>query len=219
MISVNVIEHTADPRSFLRHLGAARSPEGRVVVICPDGSTPGVELLIADHHFSFASGHLRVLLSGAGLAVDLIEHAPAPLGAFQMAVARAGTSPVPTRRGDPRAAIQAHDAYLRQWACLDRRLEPRLASSAVCFGIGEAASLLRAYTPTVWQRIHACTADEIGESLRFATLPVLALDRVPPEETVLVAVRPQDQARVADRLRERFADVVVLHDLLDRPEP
>jgi hypothetical protein len=37
---------------------------------------------------------------------------------------------------------------------------------------------------------------------------------VPPEETVLVGVRPSDQARVAERLRHRFARVVTWYDLV-----
>jgi SAM-dependent methyltransferase len=88
VVSVNVIEHTADPVAFLVGLREALDGGGTMIVVCPDGGRPGVELLMADHVHSFAAGHLRTLMDRAELEVVGQSIAPAALGEFQMVVAR-----------------------------------------------------------------------------------------------------------------------------------
>ena len=83
----------------------------------------------------------------------------------------------------------------------------------MCFGAGEAAGLLRGYAPRTWALVRACTIDGPASG-RFGDLPVVGLDAVGSAETVLVGVRPLDQARLADRLRARFTAVVTWYDLL-----
>ena len=61
--------------------------------------------------------------------------------------------------------------------------------------------------------VRACTIDGPASG-RFGDLPVVGLDAVGSAETVLVGVRPLDQARLADRLRARFTAVVTWYDLL-----
>ena len=89
-----------------------------------------------------------------------------------------------------------------------------MSGSAVCFGAGEAAGLLRAYAPRAWASVRACTVD--GDSHgRYGELPMIPLDSIPDGETLLVGVRPADQPRVAARLAARFTRVVTWYDLVD----
>jgi len=215
VFSVNVIEHTPDPRAFVCALASAVGVNGQLVIVCPDGSTPGVELLIADHLYSLLPAHLEALLGSSGFTVTHWLRAPRELGPFQMIVAegQAGASPVPHPDGD--ALLAERQAYLRGWQQLDTRLLARLPQHVVCFGAGEAASLLRAYAPSVWARVHACATDE-GEATEamFGDRPHRRLDEVTPGSTVLVGVRPRDQSAIAARLRSRFANVVTWYDLV-----
>ncbi len=212
VVSVNVIEHTRDPLAFLRDVAAAVTFGGTLVLVCPDGGTPGLELLFADHIFSFAPPHLHALCAHAGLRIDASGEAPPALGPFQAVVARAVTPD----RSASRAPVVSPDArarYLAAWRGLDARLLERVSAPAVCFGAGEAAGLLRAYAPRTWSRIRACTADGDPRG-RFGELPMVALDRVSDEDTLLIGVRPLDQPRLAERLRARFSRVVTWYDLL-----
>ena len=88
VIAVNVIEHTIDPIAFLTALRAALQPDGLLVIVCPDGGRPGLDLLFVDHVFSFSREHLGTLLSRAGLQRLGASQAPRSLGAFQMAIGR-----------------------------------------------------------------------------------------------------------------------------------
>jgi hypothetical protein len=209
-LAVNVIEHTADPVAFLRHLRRAVARDGTVVVICPDGGRPGVELLFADHRYSLAAPHLRALFSRAGLAPTGVE--PETLGEFQIVAGRPGPG-APTTMPDPGTLNAARAACLRRWAALDSRLSARLPPRVVCFGVGEAAGLLRAYAPGSWERVTACTADERPRQ-RFGRLRVVPLDTLPRETALLVGVRAADQPAVAARLRARFASVTTWYDLV-----
>lgn len=212
VVSINVIEHTADPVSFLRDLRRAASNDGVVVVVCPDGSRPGVELLMTDHLFSLAPAHLAALAGRAGLEVTAQRQAAPSLGDFQMMVARPSGlpgrafTPGPSRIGDRRA-------YLNLWRRLDERLLPRVSGEVVCFGAGEAAGLLRAYAPLVWRQVRACTFDDAPGG-RFGALPVIPLDAVRREACLLLGVRQADQPSVAKRFESVFRKIVTWHDLV-----
>jgi SAM-dependent methyltransferase len=216
VVAVNVIEHTPDPIAFLRDLRRACTEDGTVVVICPDGQRPGIELLFADHLFSFAPDHLHALAARAGLSVLRAEEAPQALGAFQMIVATSGDMSITGEWADGAALNARRAAYLRRWSALDAGLAARLPPSVVCFGAGEAAGLLRAYAPESWARVRACTADTLASGT-FGPLPVVPLETLPAATAILVGVRPVDQVRVVERLASRFASVTTWYDLVEEP--
>jgi SAM-dependent methyltransferase len=212
VIAVNVIEHTVDPVAVLAALRAALQPDGLLVIVCPDGGKPGLDLLFVDHVFSFGREHIGTLLAH-GLQRLGASQAPPSLGAFQMAIGRR-RDVTQTKALHARPRIEDMTRYLERWRQLDDRLQARMDGSAVCFGAGEAAGLLRAYAPRVWSSVRACTVDGDSQGL-FGDLPLIPLESVPPGETVLVGVRPADQPRVAERLAARFARVVTWYDLVD----
>lgn len=210
--SVNVLEHADDPVAFLSALRAAVAPGGRAVVVCPDGSRPGVELLIADHRASFAPSHLRALLARAELETMDAAAAPPEIGDFQLAVAvpGAGSAPITRERN-----VDAARHYLEDWAALDARLLERVDDrDVVCFGAGEAAGLLRAYAPRTWSRVRACTMDSVAPGAMFGELPVVRIAAVDTAEALLLGVRPQDQPALAARLQAAHPHVVTWYDLV-----
>jgi SAM-dependent methyltransferase len=221
LVSVNVIEHCEAPDRWLAEVGDALDGQGRLVLICPDGSRPGVELLIADHLFSFTPDHLQSLLDRAGFSVVHRSMAPKELGDFQLALARAGAvrrsvaaeSPASPHVSTP-CGPSARAAYLEQWRELDGALRQRTPARVTCFGAGETAGLLRAYAPGVWASVTACTADETPDT-GPADMPFRRLDDLPPDEPLLLAVRPADQPRLEARLRSRFQQVISWYDLVD----
>lgn len=213
VIAVNVIEHTTDPMAFLTALRAVLEPDGLMVIICPDGGRPGLDVLFADHVFSFAPEHVGVLMSRAGVLRVGASQAPRSLGAFQMAIGRRRDA---THSKPVHAPPRTQDLkrYLERWKQLDSRLQTRIEAPAICFGAGEAAGLLRAYAPRTWSSVRACTADGQASGV-FGELPMIALDAVRREDAILVGVRPQDQRRVAERLRSTFDRVITWYDLVD----
>ena len=198
VVSVNVIEHTPDPLAFLRRLRTACAPGGRIVLICPDGTGPWLELLMADHRHSLSRTGLQALARRAGLAI--VAAGGTADGCFQALVLRAG----PTGRGQTHGHVSpaAQRRYLGAWQGLDAALGARRdpLRRLICFGCGEAARLLRAYAPATWRAVAAVTADDPAgsEALGKPFLPVAGLE--PATDQVLLAVRPQAQAGLARRL-------------------
>ena len=219
VISVNVIEHTPAPVRFVESLAAALAPGGTLVLVCPDGSRPSSELVFADHLSSFTRVHLERMLNDTGLTAVRAPHAPDDLGAFQMVVARrqaAGSSPVSdAANGTAASLVQAKRDYLRRWEGLDGMLARRSGgASLICFGIGEAAGLLRAYAPATWSHVNACVADA-PEQERFGDLPVMEYAALPSaERMVLLGVRPASQASVAARVANDGYRVIRWDDLI-----
>jgi SAM-dependent methyltransferase len=215
VIAVNVIEHTTDPAGFLTALRAALQPDGMIVIVCPDGARPGLDLLFVDHVFSFGREHIGTLLSRAGMQRLGSSQAPRSLGAFQMAIGRRRDA---SQTKALHAPARAEDVtrYLGQWQQLDDRLRERMNRPAVCFGAGEVAGLLRAYAPGAWASVRACTGDGSPKG-RFGDLPLIPLDAVAANAQVLVGLRPGEQPRVAERLAPQVGRVVTWYDLVDEP--
>ena len=202
VLSVNVVEHTPDPRVFLASLRRAVAPGGVAIIICPDGSLPWIELLMADHRWSLTPAALERLAVQAGFRVAGREPQP---GGFQALLLR----PVPHRRPSarrlppPRAARPAAPRrdYLAQWRALDGLLATRRdpGRRLVAFGVGEVARLLRCYAPATWARIAALTADDAAGAAPLGRRFIVP-SGLGSGDSVLLALRPGVQPALAARL-------------------
>jgi 2-polyprenyl-3-methyl-5-hydroxy-6-metoxy-1,4-benzoquinol methylase len=218
VVSVNVIEHVPDPVAFLRDAAACAKASGQLVIVCPDGSRPSSELLFADHLWSFAPEQLAALVQQAGMMVVSQSRAPAELGAFQLvrAVVIESTSGTYPQAAAAPALLQAKRDYLRAWSRLDGILLERSqgADRLICFGIGEAAGLLRAYAPATWSRVVECVADD-PERGTFGELRVHAWTGAVTDDAILLGVRPGVQPAIARRLEGLASRVVRWDDVVD----
>ncbi len=222
VVSVNVIEHATDAVAFLETVASRLQTDGSAVIVTPDATHPGVELLIADHQVSMTPDHLRAVMARAGFEVLRQTGAPPALGAFQMAVgSRTIRTPRTSRtlrtdRTSPTSSTSpASRQYLERWAALDAYLGEQTGGAAlVCFGAGEAAGLLRAYAPQTWRRVRACAVDSAIPGSWFGDRPVVSLDDVASSESIVLGVRPEDQPAVAARLRAAGRPVAAWYDVV-----
>ena len=70
IFSNNVIQHVNDAEQFLIGLKERLNKNGLIIVTCPDGAKPNIELLWADQNYSFLSNHLIAL--GKELGFDTL---------------------------------------------------------------------------------------------------------------------------------------------------
>jgi SAM-dependent methyltransferase len=217
IVCVNVLEHCLDPTGFLESMCANLLPSDQAVIVCPDGDVPSSELLVYDHFFSFTEKAFQRVARRAGLRILASNVAPAHLGSFRIHVLeRGGKSDVGAGIVD-KGLLPARVRYLEFWKALDNELMRRLgeATTVSCFGVGEAALMLRAYAPRTWSRIERFIVDYPP----FDSLdgrPVIRLDLANPSsgEAMLLAVRPIDQKRIQQRLQERFPRLVSWDDFI-----
>lgn len=209
-LAVNVLEHVHDPITFLATL--ARHASREVVIVCPNGEVPSVELLFADHLYSLTRANVAVLFARAGLCTVRQTVAPPSLGEFVMTIGRrAESQPSPSVAEE--SVIRARFEYLRSWQTLDAQLIARIGGSMVtCFGTGEAAALLRTYAPQSWARVEVCTADESAETT-FGATPIVPYGKLSPR-TILLGTKPSVQPALTARLERDGHHVVSWSDLI-----
>lgn len=219
VIAVNVIEHTPDPVRFLRAFADCMDGSGKGIVICPDGDTTSAELLVYDHLYSMTEAALRRFCDAAGLGVIGQWRSPPGLHGFQaILVGRHSRGQAPMVV-DPAAAARLFDsrrAFLLGWRQLDARLQERIAGIAeiACFGIGEAAQLLRAYAPGLWRKFGLFAVDG-GDGLLDGR-PVLDYAALKPVagRAFLPAVRAELQDIIGRRLKGDGHETVAWADLV-----
>ncbi len=215
VISVNVIEHVADPVAFLEKAASGVKRGGRLFIVCPDGDRPSTELLIYDHIHSFTHVAMEYIAAKAGLRILSHARAPAAIGpfhAFVFAIGKETNCPVSF---NAKGLAEARAGFLEGWKRLDDRLEPRVCGEggAVAFGFGENAQLLRTYSPRAWSHIKGIYADVDGE---FDGKPV-KLYSAPSDmrgKKILLAVRTDQQKALKDRLVQDGNLVVSWDDLI-----
>ncbi len=68
----HVLEHVADPSSFLRAVARHLKPGGRILIASPNLRQNPIDLVIADHCTHFEEASLSFVIRQAGLSVDRI---------------------------------------------------------------------------------------------------------------------------------------------------
>ncbi len=167
VFSNNVLQHTTDPEPFIRAQARLLSANGRLVLSCPDGTKPSVELLMADQNFSLCPPHLDAIAAKAGMRVERRLPCPGgPLRNEQLAV----MCPTEAGRSEP-AALPTRETidatytrlvtYLDAWAGLDAHLVAATdgARRVFNFGGGLWSYVLAAYCPQYWASVECCLVD------------------------------------------------------------
>jgi SAM-dependent methyltransferase len=206
VFSNNVLQHTVDPAAFIRDQAHLLAPDGHLVLSCPDGTEPSVELLMADQNFSLSPPHLDAVATKAGMSV--VGRVPCPGGPLR------NEQLIVMQRGDARnlrapklpngleieRAYRGLVAYLEAWAGLDARLGKTLADARRVFNFGGGlwSTVLAAYCPDYWRRVECCLVDGFGgrcvdkevrpfESVKLEATDALVLGTNPYVQPKLVA--------------------------------
>ncbi|MCK1271792.1 MULTISPECIES: class I SAM-dependent methyltransferase [unclassified Bradyrhizobium] len=222
IVAVNVIEHTTNPGAFLRSLRDHLAPNGRLVIICPDGHSPNVELMFFDHLYSLTRGGLRICGRGAALAAERQMPAPSNIGDFQMSIFAAQTDDrdtPPVRDTDPTRLHSERQTYLEHWRMLDQFLldQSRSATALSTFGAGQTAALLRAYAPEIWARIDSLLLDDPAEAWNLGRPVASYRDAVQnPGRSTLIATTPHVQQAIAGRLERDGLHPITWNELIPR---
>jgi 2-polyprenyl-3-methyl-5-hydroxy-6-metoxy-1,4-benzoquinol methylase len=226
VFSLHVIEHTANPIEFLRAIKGLLTPEGRVVVTCPDSRLQNAELLHADHLYSMTPHHLQICAEAAGLVPTQAGPCAGAGGRdheFNQFLVASNGHQVPSgaARALPDYLAPAERQqrfmdrvrYLETWQDISAHLAARIGDQGrlLCFGTGGWAGMVASYAPAIWERIEACVIDG-GSDEAFRGKPVIDLASLSAQEAdapvILMAVNPSLQATIAERFNgSRFRPV------------
>jgi SAM-dependent methyltransferase len=224
IISINVIEHVADPKAFFSRAASLLSEAGQLAIFCPASNPPNLELVLHDHLHTFTSNALVLLAASAGFTLSKkIEHLD-PLGDFQFILFNRSRTHVSCdhfflKRDETSLAIQRIE-YLQAWNHLEEELWARtaFASRLVLFGAGQMAALLRTYAPHIWERVDLLVVDNADEAWVFEKQVKSYAEMQPilSNIAILIATAPSSQAYLASRLESDGLNPVRFDDVISR---
>ena len=222
VFSNNVLQHTLDPVDFIKAQARLLSEDGILVLSCPDGTKPSVELLMADQNFSLSPAHLDALAVRAGMTV--LRRLPCPGGPLRneqlVVLRRANAQDKSTAPRPDRAAIEASYAalvsYLNAWAGLDARLATEVAAARRVFNFGGGlwSYVLAAHCPQYWARVECCLVD--GFAGRCIDKDVKPFENVvlAPDDVVVLGTNPYVQLKLIERLKGAGVHAVSWDDII-----
>jgi len=218
--SNNVIQHVTDAREFLASLKEMAGENGVIVITCPDGSIPNIEILWADQNFSFLPGHLLALCEDVGLPAMKWFRSPfspsvppAQLLLFDNRRSREAFVGMDVPAADLKEVYRARCRYLRSFAQIDDYFCSRIKDSERVFNFGASywSSILAAYCPRYWQQVSACLVDQTGNGgLEFLDKAVLEMGSIEPRQTdsLVLGTSPMTHEALRPTLSPSWSQVV-----------
>lgn len=224
--SNNVIQHVTDARGFVNSLKDVVSESGVIVITCPDGSVPNIELLWSDQNFSFLPSHLIRLCRETGFAsVSWLPSPPSPsvppaqmlllsknrgTGRSEMAV------PIP----DLKEIYRAKCDYLNSFAKIDSYIYSRTQSCSSIYNFGASywSSILAAYCPRYWPTVTACVVEVPDDNEQvFLDKQVLPLNMVTlsNNDAVVFGTSPATHNSLSTRYSNLESAVITWDQFLD----
>ena len=188
--SNNVLQHVNDAARFLADMRSCLDDHGVMIVTCPDGSRPSIDLIWTDHNYSFLPQNLVALGKELGFAtvrVDSSADNPSLPPALLLLLTdnpayREAEAPGyrPLSEEDVRGAHRDKSDYLSRFAELNEFLAQQIsdASHVYNFGASYWTSVLAAYCPDYWEKVEACVIDKSDDVKQFMNRPIMELSEI-----------------------------------------
>ncbi len=220
--STNVIEHTINPKEFLKSLSFALSEEGIIVLICPDSTNPGAELMFSDQNYSFIPSNIHEIVKS--IELQLISWKLPPnhytLSEKQLCIIANSCNSSKHFSTDPYIEIIPNDLYtarrdyIMKYAKCDNYLCENIKNSKIVvnFGTSTWAWLFSAYCPNYWKNVDFCAIDNgTGEFMGKEVVDYKALS---PSDSlsIVICTSPNIQPQLKKRFEnDRFRTVTWNH--------
>ena len=225
--SNNVIQHVTDAREFVACLKEMVSDNGCVLITCPDGSLPNIEILWADQNFSFLPAHLIRLCKDIGFgAISWFASPPSPaVPPAQMLLLskdrklREGRSGMDVPVSRLKEIYRSKCDYLRSFKKLDDHICSRTENCARVFNFGASywSSILAVYCPRYWKKVTSCIVDAPADLERgFLDRPVLHSNTISPEnnDAIVLGTSPATHKTLSARFSISWTNIIAWEEFL-----
>lgn len=212
IFSNNVIQHVNDARRFLKNLTERLNEQGVIIVTCPNGSKPNIELLWADQNYSFLSNHLLILGKELGFETLYWEES-AESNSLPPAQLLVLTNNINYRNklknNESEAVKNINDiyslrkTYLNSFSKINEYLLAEIGEHPNVFNLGASywSSILAAYCPDYWKRVDACLIDDnFDDDFEFVGKKTQSTQSVDKLNSVLVlGINPSSHSLIKDK--------------------
>ncbi len=213
--SNNVLQHVNDVKGFLYNMKIRLNEQGVIIVTCPDGSRPSIDLLWSDHNHSLLPEHLVRLGRKLGFEKVYVTQSdnnpsipPAQLLVMSNNPVYSGSSleeaRVPVR--EINHDYKSKSEYLESFRKLNKYLAKRISgySNVYNFGASYWTSVIAAYCPDYWKRVEACvidTQDSVNEFMGKKIIELKSL-RKTDQNVMVLGTAPNSHTALENRLNE-----------------
>jgi SAM-dependent methyltransferase len=212
--SNNVIQHVNDSKQFLKELSARIDDQGVIIVTCPDGSIPNIELLWADQNYSFLPEHLINLGKELGFEIlywgQSLENPSLPPA--QLLLLTNNSDYKDKFKNTESATLKninevykMRTDYLGSFNKISEYLIKEIGNYKNVFNFGASywTSILAAYCPAYWEKINACVVDNNDGFEEIFGKKVLETKSINKSNSVLVLGTSPDSHPI---LKENLCD-------------
>ena len=227
VFSNNVIQHVTNAREFIESLKEVVTDDGVIIITCPDGSVPNIEILWSDQNFSFLPAHLIRLCEESGLETIRwfsSPSSPAVPPAQMLLLSKDGR----LKEGNAGMAVPAANLqdvyeakcdYLNSFVKIDTHIRSRTQGAAKIYNFGASywSSILAAYCPTYWPKVTACLVEDTGNvEPRFLDRSVERLDQIDrnDEDALVLGTSPATHEALMPRLAASWQNIVAWNEFL-----
>jgi 2-polyprenyl-3-methyl-5-hydroxy-6-metoxy-1,4-benzoquinol methylase len=225
--SNNVIQHVNDAKAFLKSLSSIVNDDGIIILTCPDGSKPNVELLWSDQNFSFLPQHLIDLCKETGFKYFGWTTSPfsPSLPSAQMIVltnnrlyGNLNDSYNTNLSVNLKEIFEDRNQYLSSLVKVSAFLNHNIKKYSVIYNFGASywSSILAAYCPEYWRKINACIIEGTEDNVDFMGKKVYSISKFNNEENyaVVVGTSPAWHQTVKNRLIKNSIKNIITWDHL-----
>lgn len=221
LLSVAVIEHAEDIKSFISVLKKSVKNGGRIIFCVPVQNYPGYDIFFAEHVWHMTTFHFKALFEQNGLKCIHVDDAhPVNPGIGLFVCEKDETAFL---REDflkhlsskPCFVKQSRDKWLGVFNKIDQWIKDKGVSKIAVFGSGEVATLFLAFTKISNIDVAAFIDEDsakIGSEKHG--VPVFGVDWLEPGkvDAVLLAVNPRYHEVVRKKLEIKNIDLGVIWD-------
>jgi len=211
--SNNVVQHVNDARAFLKSLASIVKDDGIIILTCPDGSKPNIELLWSDQNFSFLPEHLIELYRGSNFTYFKCIASPISpsLPSAQMIIltnnhlyknfSETGLTDLSVNLN---TIYENRNQYLSSLAAVSEYLTFNLENYTIVYNFGASywSSILAAYCPDYWEKVTGCLIEDLGDDVYFLGRKVLTLSKIELNENhaLVLGISPAWHKAVKNKL-------------------
>ncbi len=220
LFSNNVIQHVNNAKDFLNQLKSLIAEDGVMVITCPDGSRPNIEILWSDQNFSFLPANLLKLAEDIGFKTvfwaSSADSPSLPPAQLLLMTNNEAYSHLKTDRVATDIALEdifnKRSAYLSSFERISEHIVSNLSENGKVYNFGASywTSILAAYCPDYWKRVVACLVDEDTGHSKFLGKDVSLFSSVTPgpDDVLVIGTGPGWQKNLKEKLAGNWKNIV-----------